>query len=46
MRYADKRDAGECPIKNFVRNVFFFVITAVYGEIGTCSKHRGKWGDP
>jgi len=30
----------------FIRNVLFFVITGVYGEIGTCSKQGDRCGDP
>jgi len=33
-------------MKVFIRNVLFFVITVVYGEIGTCGKHRDRCGDP
>jgi len=37
---------GECSIKVFIRNVLFFVVTGVYGGIGTCGKRGARCGDP
>jgi len=37
-----ERDTGEVSIKDFIRNVIFFVITGMYGGMG---KHRDKRGD-
>jgi len=45
-RYADGTDIGECSIKDFIRNVLFFVITGLCGGIGTCGKHSDSRGDP
>jgi len=37
---------GRMLYKRFIHNVLFFVITRVYGGIGTCGKHRDRCGDP
>ena len=46
QEYADGTDIGERSIKVFLRNVLFFVVTGVYGGIGTRGKHRDRSGDP
>jgi len=45
-RYSDGMGTGECSLESFYQHVLFFVITWVYGGIGTCGKHRNKCGDP
>jgi len=37
---------GECSMKVLIPNILLFVITGVYGGIGTCGKHRYRRGDP